>query len=56
MSAISSRSVGTGTVIEVLRSNKKLVVVHNEQLLDDHQKELAVRLSRLGYCVHSSVQ
>ncbi|TIA88309.1 hypothetical protein E3P99_02682 [Wallemia hederae] len=53
---ISHAGACTGTVIEVLRSNKKLVVVHNEKLLDDHQKELAVRLSRLGYCVHSSVE
>ncbi|KAI9142356.1 glycosyl transferase [Paraphysoderma sedebokerense] len=44
---------GSGSILECLRSNKKLVVVINEELMDNHQFELASELERMGYLVAS---
>ena len=46
---------GAGTVMEVLRMNKKLVVVINTQLMDNHQTELAGAMADRGHlCVVES--
>jgi beta-1,4-N-acetylglucosaminyltransferase len=39
---------GAGTVMECLRARKRMVVVVNEQLMDNHQMELAGALDRMG--------
>jgi UDP-N-acetylglucosamine transferase subunit ALG13 len=43
--------VGAGTVVDVLSRNKKLVVVINEDLMDNHQTDLGERLARDGHLV-----
>ncbi|CAE6429303.1 unnamed protein product [Rhizoctonia solani] len=40
---------GSGTILEVLRIPKPLIVVPNETLLDNHQVELADALGELGH-------
>ncbi|KAJ8468434.1 hypothetical protein ONZ45_g17245 [Pleurotus djamor] len=46
---------GSGTILEVLRRRKPLIVVPNSSLLDDHQQELANELSKGTYLVRSDV-
>lgn len=45
---------GAGTIIEVLRMGKPLIVVPNPSLLDNHQEDLASELDKLGYLKASS--
>ncbi|KAF0482064.1 glycosyl transferase [Gigaspora margarita] len=45
---------GSGSILESLRLNKPLIVVINENLMNNHQAELAVELGNKGYLVYSS--
>ncbi|KAH8117375.1 glycosyl transferase [Phellopilus nigrolimitatus] len=40
---------GSGTILDVLRLGKPLIVMPNPTLLDNHQMDLASELDRLGY-------
>lgn len=42
---------GTGSIIDTLRSNKKLIVVPNDKLMDNHQLEIANEFTKLNYCL-----
>jgi beta-1,4-N-acetylglucosaminyltransferase len=53
---LTARCEGSGTILEVLRLNKRLIVVANETLLDNHQRELADALSTQGHLVSSTVR
>lgn len=46
---------GAGTCLEVLRMNRRLLLVVNENLMDNHQKELADELSKSRYVMNSTV-
>ena len=41
--------VGAGSILECLRLKKKLLVVINDKLSENHQAELAVELGGNGY-------
>ena len=45
---------GAGTCHEVLSAHVPLVVVTNDNLMDNHQAELADKLTALGHCVACS--
>lgn len=47
--APANEVLGSGTIIDVLRLGKPLIVVPNHSLLDNHQEELADALSDLGH-------
>lgn len=40
---------GAGSCTEALRAGRRLVIVVNERLMNDHQSELADRLHQLGH-------
>ncbi|TCD68889.1 N-acetylglucosaminyldiphosphodolichol N-acetylglucosaminyltransferase catalytic subunit alg13 [Steccherinum ochraceum] len=46
---------GSGTILDVLRLRKPLIVIPNETLLDNHQQELASSLADLGHLRSSTV-
>lgn len=48
-------SPGSGTIIDVLRLGKPLIVVPNPTLLDNHQEELSDALEGLGHLRSSTV-
>lgn len=45
---------GAGSCLEVLRKGKPLLVVVNEDLMDNHQTELAEQLQNDGYVYYST--
>eukprot|EP00795_Rhopilema_esculentum_P001956 gene1956-17496_t len=52
-------STGAGSIIEVLKAKKPLIVVINEKLMDNHQFELAEafqNMNYLYYCTCSSLE
>ncbi|KAF7791313.1 hypothetical protein EIP86_002327 [Pleurotus ostreatoroseus] len=46
---------GSGTILDVLRLHKPLIVVPNSTLMDDHQQELASALAGLGHVKAATV-
>ncbi|KAF9264767.1 hypothetical protein L218DRAFT_1025242 [Marasmius fiardii PR-910] len=46
---------GSGTILEVLRLGKPLIVVPNSTLLDDHQQELATALEGMNHLKVSTI-
>jgi beta-1,4-N-acetylglucosaminyltransferase len=46
---------GAGTCLEVLRSNKRLLIVVNDNLMDNHQSELAQQLSSDKYAIETTI-
>lgn len=40
---------GTGSILDSLRLNKKLIVVVNHTLMDNHQKQIAEKFQNLGH-------
>ena len=46
---------GSGTILDVLRLHKPLIVVPNPTLLDNHQEELADALAGLGHVKATAV-
>ena len=47
---------GSGSVMESLEANKKLIVVVNEALMDNHQLELAEKMFQEGYLLYTNCQ
>ncbi|CAH6721049.1 UDP-N-acetylglucosamine transferase subunit Alg13p [[Candida] jaroonii] len=45
---------GTGTIIDILKYSKPLLVVYNEELMGNHQKEIAEEFTNLNYCINVS--
>lgn len=42
--------------MEALRANKKLIIIPNQDLLDNHQLELTTKFGNKGYCLVSSIE
>ncbi|KAG9042546.1 N-acetylglucosaminyldiphosphodolichol N-acetylglucosaminyltransferase catalytic subunit alg13 [Tulasnella sp. UAMH 9824] len=47
---------GSGTILDTLRSGKRLIVVPNNTLLDNHQTELAKALHERGHLIAATVE
>jgi beta-1,4-N-acetylglucosaminyltransferase len=45
---------GAGSILESLEANKKLIVVVNEKLMNNHQFELAEKMFDLGYLLFTT--
>ena len=48
--------LGSGTILEVLRRCKALIIVPNPTLLDNHQEDMAHAMGTLGYAKASTVK
>lgn len=48
-------SLGAGTILDVLRMGKPMIVIPNPTLLDNHQEELASALEELGHLKATTV-
>ena len=48
--------LGAGTSLEVLRQGKPLLIVINDQLMDNHQQELAEELSENKFAIYTTVK
>ncbi|KAI8334363.1 glycosyltransferase family 1 protein [Chlamydoabsidia padenii] len=46
---------GAGTILQALRLGKKLIVIVNESLLDNHQAELAQAMAMKKYVIYGDV-
>lgn len=53
---MSQLRVGSGTILEVLRLGKPMIVVPNGTLLDNHQEELSSALDAMGYLRSTTVE
>jgi beta-1,4-N-acetylglucosaminyltransferase len=51
----SLTSTGSGSILEAMRTEVPLIVVPNEDLLGNHQGELAEVLAKQGYAVHGNI-
>ena len=47
-------SAGSGSILEALSLGKRLVVVVNEELMGNHQTELADQMAALGVLVRTN--
>lgn len=47
---------GTGSILDAMRLNIRLVVVPNPKLLDNHQEDFAKELERQGYVTKSDIE
>ncbi|KIK59811.1 glycosyltransferase family 1 protein [Collybiopsis luxurians FD-317 M1] len=47
---------GSGTIVDVLRMDKPLIVIPNPTLLDNHQQELAEALGELGHLKVATIE
>lgn len=47
--------LGSGTILDALRMSVPIIVVPNEELLDNHQVELAEALAEQEYVVHGKL-
>ena len=48
--------LGTGSILEALRSGLPLLVIPNPDLADNHQEELALQMQRGGYAIMATVE
>jgi UDP-N-acetylglucosamine transferase subunit ALG13 len=48
--------LGSGTILDVLRMPKPMIVVPNPTLLDNHQEELASTLEEMGHLKAATVE
>jgi len=47
---------GSGTILDVLRKGKPLIIVPNPTLLDNHQEDMAHAMEALGHAKVSTVK
>ena len=48
--------LGSGTILDVLRRGKPLIIVPNPTLLDNHQEDMAHAMGSLGHARISTVK
>ncbi len=50
------RGPGSGTILDVMRRGKALIIVPNPTLLDNHQEDMAHAMGTLGHAKVSTVK